>query len=269
MLRKAFTLIELLVVIAIIAILAAILFPVFAQAKVAAKRTTNLSNYKQDVTAMLMYAADSSDVIAPLEVSPNGYGDVFSAKPELLVQNYGQLIQPYAKNFMILRHPLDSNANDQTLWAGTTTQLAHEFNETQRANHGYNYMYLSTFVGSQQFIGVPLTSLARSAQTILTVDSVWDMSTPRTPLGGGNWFVQAPSYWNSNTYWWFGGWDFGNAASWFQYGGAFDYAKGQVNVSYCDGHAKSQPTPTLWAGANPATSSVFNWDVYLWGGQPQ
>ena len=45
--RKAFTLIELLVVIAIIAILAAILFPVFAQAKAAAKKTVSLSNLKQ------------------------------------------------------------------------------------------------------------------------------------------------------------------------------------------------------------------------------
>ena len=47
--KRAFTLIELLVVIAIIAILAAILFPVFAQAKLAAKKTTSISNMKQIV----------------------------------------------------------------------------------------------------------------------------------------------------------------------------------------------------------------------------
>ncbi len=54
-----FTLIELLVVIAIIAILAAILFPVFAQAKAAAKKTVCLSNFKQIDTAMLMYSSDN------------------------------------------------------------------------------------------------------------------------------------------------------------------------------------------------------------------
>ncbi len=59
--RNAFTLIELLVVIAIIAILAAILFPVFAQAKVAAKTTSSLSNVKQLSLATHMYAADNDD----------------------------------------------------------------------------------------------------------------------------------------------------------------------------------------------------------------
>ncbi len=59
--RKAFTLIELLVVIAIIAILAAILFPVFAQAKAAAKQSVNVSNLKQIGLAGVMYAADADD----------------------------------------------------------------------------------------------------------------------------------------------------------------------------------------------------------------
>jgi prepilin-type N-terminal cleavage/methylation domain-containing protein len=59
--RKAFTLIELLVVIAIIAILAAILFPVFAQAKEAAKKTTGVSNLKQLATGLVLYTTDSDD----------------------------------------------------------------------------------------------------------------------------------------------------------------------------------------------------------------
>ena len=62
---KAFTLIELLVVIAIIAILAAILFPVFAQAKAAAKTAACLGNVKQIALAGLMYANDYDDVILP------------------------------------------------------------------------------------------------------------------------------------------------------------------------------------------------------------
>lgn len=60
--RRAFTLIELLVVIAIIAILAAILFPVFAQARVAAKKTADLSNVKQIGLGVYMYATDNDDM---------------------------------------------------------------------------------------------------------------------------------------------------------------------------------------------------------------
>jgi len=60
--RRGFTLIELLVVIAIIAILAAILFPVFAQAKTMAKQAATISNIKQNVLAGVMYANDSDDL---------------------------------------------------------------------------------------------------------------------------------------------------------------------------------------------------------------
>ena len=59
--NRAFTLIELLVVIAIIAILAAILFPVFAQAKEAAKKTSALSNVKQTGTSIMIYTTDADD----------------------------------------------------------------------------------------------------------------------------------------------------------------------------------------------------------------
>lgn len=71
--KRGFTLIELLVVIAIIAILAAILFPVFAQAKAAAKKTADLSNMKQIGTAITMYATDNDDKTMSVDHT-NRYG---------------------------------------------------------------------------------------------------------------------------------------------------------------------------------------------------
>jgi len=71
--RKAFTLIELLVVIAIIAILAAILFPVFAQAKEAAKKSQTLNNTKQLAIATAIYITDNDDIL-PLSMSRRATG---------------------------------------------------------------------------------------------------------------------------------------------------------------------------------------------------
>jgi len=260
--NRAFTLIELLVVIAIIAILAAILFPVFAQAKVAAKVSANLSNTKQDNLSNIMYANDYDDYLAPCN---NGY----YLQNENFSVTRAQLVQPYSKNWLIQRCTVDANATDTILQAGGTTQLQKEYNMGLRSHRGFNYFYLSPLLndtGGAYFKGVSGTSVSRPAQTIMTVDSLWDKSGT-TPIGGGNWFVQAPSYANSTTYYWFGPWAFTDTTSWFQYGGAYDYVRGRVSMSFVDGHAKVMPTTSLWAGANPATSSVFDFEKYLWGGQ--
>jgi prepilin-type N-terminal cleavage/methylation domain-containing protein len=93
--NKAFTLIELLVVIAIIAILAAILFPVFAQAKLAAKKTQCLNNVKQITLSQFIYTTDSDDVSPKL-----GAG----------VDWTDQLL-PYTKNADIFLDPLRNDVD--------------------------------------------------------------------------------------------------------------------------------------------------------------
>ena len=90
--RRAFTLIELLVVIAIIAILAAILFPVFAQAKAAAKKTVSLSNTKQLALAHIMYGGDDDDVFA-------------SSWAKQFVGDFHFFVQPYMKSLDVLFNP--------------------------------------------------------------------------------------------------------------------------------------------------------------------
>ena len=104
---RAFTLIELLVVIAIIAILAAILFPVFAQAKAAAKRTVTLSNSKQIGLGSMMYAGDYDDTYCYASVYRGG---LEPGKEELTAMKF---IYPYTKNLGIWYNgfsPVSKNA---------------------------------------------------------------------------------------------------------------------------------------------------------------
>jgi prepilin-type N-terminal cleavage/methylation domain-containing protein/prepilin-type processing-associated H-X9-DG protein len=94
--RRGFTLIELLVVIAIIAILAAILFPVFAQARDKARQAACMNNLKQMGTAWLMYSQDYDEMVIPW--SATGNSDSFAFR-------WNALIQPYIKNNQVQKCP--------------------------------------------------------------------------------------------------------------------------------------------------------------------
>lgn len=120
---SGFTLIELLVVIAIIAILAAILFPVFAQAKVAAKKTVVLSNSKQMGTAMLIYLTDFDDRFSP----------AIAFTPQFETPSIAVTLEPYIKNFGIFMDtfgPAQQNSNPLVLnsqWGMGTLRQASNY----------------------------------------------------------------------------------------------------------------------------------------------
>jgi len=105
--RRGFTLIELLVVIAIIAILAAILFPVFARAREKARQASCLSNVKQFALATQMYVQDYDELLPPsITGTPSG----------ALLTTF-ELLAPYTKNEVIERCPSDPvGAIDLTAW---------------------------------------------------------------------------------------------------------------------------------------------------------
>ena len=94
--RKGFTLIELLVVIAIIAILAAILFPVFAKAREKARQSSCLSNVKQIMLAWLQYAQDYDERTVLTVYGPNA-------------SKWYNTLVPYMKNDQILKCPSATN----------------------------------------------------------------------------------------------------------------------------------------------------------------
>ncbi len=109
--NKAFTLIELLVVISIIAILASILFPVFAQAKLAAKKIVSLSNEKQIGTAMLMYSNDYDDCYPLSTYWPNGPSSGYMAR-----WSSQEVVGPYIKNVPIFLNAIDKYTIDITTY---------------------------------------------------------------------------------------------------------------------------------------------------------
>lgn len=113
--RRGFTLIELLVVIAIIAILAAILFPVFARAREAARKTSCSSNLKQIGTAMMMYRGDYDEQM-PLALFGDGSA-TFTMPDNVSTGNFlgwHHVLHPYVKNFGIFNCPSNRFAGTGT-----------------------------------------------------------------------------------------------------------------------------------------------------------
>src|SRR5246127_4540634 len=98
--KAAFTLIELLVVIAIIAILAAILFPVFAQAREKARAISCLSNMKQTGLAGIMYVQDYDETY-PL----TAYWDYGNFSTDFYLWSSQRCVQPYIKNTNLYQCP--------------------------------------------------------------------------------------------------------------------------------------------------------------------
>ena len=109
--KRAFTLIELLVVIAIIAILAAILFPVFAQAKLAAKQTVGLSNQRSVGMAMQLYMGDNEDRLffyaSTANPSQSRTGAILPDAASVNPCRWWNTLAPYMKNVDILVSPSD------------------------------------------------------------------------------------------------------------------------------------------------------------------
>ena len=172
---QAFTLIELLVVIAIIAILAAILFPVFAQAKAAAKKTVCVSNQKQIGLSAMMYAGDNDDRIvtspyqivgysyngsAPYNATQTWYGVSLPSgvkKDNLSVDRSLGLFQPYSKSTPLF----DCPAAQGLVKVDATFPMSIAFN--------YSVGWSTS-----------MTTIERSAETIYFGDTAYTLSAPET-----------------------------------------------------------------------------------------
>jgi prepilin-type N-terminal cleavage/methylation domain-containing protein len=209
--KAAFTLIELLVVIAIIAILAAILFPVFAQAKMAAKKTASISNLKQIGLSWLMYGGDYDDVMMRVSINTSptkttywwGSWDGTTLKPE------EGLLYPYTKSQGVHSDPSFDNKLRSAL--GLT-------------GYGYNYAYLSpSTYDPPDYIENPVPvnygQVANVSETVCFASCArinnWQYATPTLE---GSTYLDPPSNQNPSFH---------------------GRTNGVGVVLWCDGHSKS------------------------------
>ncbi len=260
--KRGFTLIELLVVIAIISILAAILFPVFSQARERARAASCLSNIKQIGTAMMMYTQDYDE-----RLPETGLAGVFrTAANDGLGQQYkGVLpfhlaIQPYAKNYQLFGCPSDplmQNASidrsgvvdmfkaanvpgADTLPAYSNTAAFHQaVAKIFPMSYATNYFLSHTYAYTRRADGVVepanQTLRGRSLVEIAEPANVWIMTEYATnpDNGNGGWYTY-PGYLNANA-------TVGNRTRWR---GGRRHLEGR-HWLFTDGHAKWVKDPSF------------------------
>jgi len=170
---RAFTLIELLVVIAIIAILAAILFPVFARARENARRTSCMSNLKQLGIGYNMYTQDYDEKTPSISKKKLSGGSPFGPN-YVYIGNWYVLLFPYTKSVQILNCPdrtvaapdstrSPSSPTNPTTWINNFTN--NTANPGTKVGYGYNDGLVSD--GGLGLIGAQIQTDPNDSSTIV------------------------------------------------------------------------------------------------------
>ena len=215
---SAFTLIELLVVISIIALLAAILFPVFARAKMAAKKTASLSNLHQIGLAWSMYGNDYDNMLMRVHEA-EGTKDIYwwASWDGTTLRPQEGLLTPYIGGKGVEADPTFDNKLRTVL---------------DLTGYGYNYWYLSPSTYSPPNyteVAVPVSEgqIGTPTETVCFATCArmnnWAYATPTLE---GSTYLDPPSN---------------------QYPGFHGRSNGSGNILWCDGHADSRP-PILRTG---------------------
>jgi prepilin-type N-terminal cleavage/methylation domain-containing protein/prepilin-type processing-associated H-X9-DG protein len=222
----AFTLIELLVVIAIIAILAAILFPVFAQAREKARQASCLSNTRQISTAIAMYAQDYDETLIWNPYPGNGSAGSCGAGHVQPRIHWTEMIYPYVKNYGIFSCP--SFAGQIKGRQGNYEALVNPALQL-KIGYGINENIIGDQCGAHTLS--TLVSGASDLALIADADYLWGSFICSVDANGNGKIDPGEKFWCQSIQ--PCGWVYGNPR---HFGG--------INFVYADGHAKfGRPTP--------------------------
>ncbi len=163
---KGFTLIELLVVIAIIAILAAILFPVFARAREKARQASCLSNVKQFALAILMYTQDYDETL-PM-------GSCLCADG---VRTIADLAQPYVKNRNIIYCPTDKVGQVDVAGLMTMFGIPMAPGAIPRLSYTVNPILIASKADNPAWPVWSLAQVAYPSECPMSFDGKWNTTT--------------------------------------------------------------------------------------------
>jgi prepilin-type N-terminal cleavage/methylation domain-containing protein len=283
-LKRAFTIAELLVVLGIVAILAAILFPVFRSAKASALKTVCISNFRQATLASQMYLDDYNDVFMLVNY------DVASINNPEKDRTWVQLLMPYTKDLNLFICPGDYGSRpttglfDPDLVVGDPYKKF--YSASLRSNLGYNYLYYCpVFQSGGRWVIRPnnVSQIVETSQSILYVDSVYERTTGGVPTGGGSYIVIPPCRYgrvgtvmtdtfNLNSATIFSpsqGWVVSNSNSTFRYGLAWPWHLEKLNVARLNGSAVSMPVERLGEGCDVRdhwSGLVVDFSKYPWDG---
>lgn len=218
--RKGFTLIELLVVIAIIAILAAILFPVFGRARETARRSSCQSNLKQIGLGITQYAQDYDET----QVFDNSIGGGTGV--------WVTTLQPYIKSAQIFRCPSDTNTNIPAIGSGSSSYVINNMYSNMGGGNGGP---TSSTVGGIR--AVRLSGIPSPTTTIQATDNKSNNES-RMSTNSGCDAANTKFAWECTI-------PIGTNNGFDTMGHIGERHLETVNVLYCDGHVKAQKLDSI------------------------